>query len=124
MAENHEVIVSIYTLNPPNTVLHLSIPACSTCSSAFPYTVVLFLPTAYLLSRSGTIDSLLLVSGMAGPLNVIDVKRREWIGTFPTLSNVRHLTLQNDMLYMSRNSAGEVMTVPVAEIVEIGRAHV
>ena len=63
-------------------------------------------------------DSLLLVSGMAGPLNVIDVKRREWIGTFPSLSNVRHLTLQNDMLYMSRNSAGEVMTVPVAEIVE------
>ena len=54
MAENHEVIVSIYILNPPNIVLHPSIPVCSTCSSAFPYTVALFLPNAYLLSRSGT----------------------------------------------------------------------
>lgn len=63
-------------------------------------------------------DSLLLVSGMAGPLNVIDVKSGQWIGTFPAFSNVRHLTLHNDLLYMSRNSAGEVMTVPVENIVK------
>lgn len=62
-------------------------------------------------------DSLLLVSGMAGPLNVIDTKKMEWIGTFPSMGNVRHLTLQNGMLYLSRNSAGEVMTVPVDSIV-------
>ena len=67
-------------------------------------------------------DSLLLVSGMAGPLNVIDVKRMEWIGTFPGLSNVRHLTLQGDMLYMSRNSAGEVMTIPVENILNAIKA--
>ena len=54
MVGNHEVIVSIYTRNPPNTALHLSIPTCSTCSCASPYTVVLSLPVAYLPSRSGT----------------------------------------------------------------------
>ena len=63
-------------------------------------------------------DSLLLVSGMAGPLNVIDTKKMEWIGTFPQFSNVRHLTLQNGTLYMSRNSAGDIMTVPVENIVK------
>lgn len=61
-------------------------------------------------------DSLLLVSGMSGPLNVIDVGKREWIGTFPELQGIRHLTLQNDMLFMSRNGAGEVLTVPVTNI--------
>lgn len=68
-------------------------------------------------------DSLLLVSGMAGPLNVIDVKKMEWIGTFPSLANIRHLTLQGDMLYMSRNSAGEVMTVPVENILNAIRSQ-
>lgn len=61
-------------------------------------------------------DSLLLVSGMSGPLNVIDVKNREWIGTFPDLYGVRHLTLRNGLLYLSRNSAGEVLTIPVESI--------
>ena len=63
-------------------------------------------------------DSLLLVSGMAGPLNVIDVKKMTWLGTFPDLGNIRHLTLNNQTLYMSRNSAGEVLTVPVDSIVK------
>lgn len=63
-------------------------------------------------------DSLLLVSGMAGPLNVIDLKKMEWIGTFPQFMNVRHLTLHNGMLYMSRNSAGDILTVPVDNIVK------
>lgn len=63
-------------------------------------------------------DSLMLVSGMAGPLNVIDVKKMEWIGTFPDLGNVRHLTLHNGLLYLSRNSAGEVMTIPVENVVK------
>lgn len=62
-------------------------------------------------------DSLLLVSGMAGNVNVIDTRKMEWIGTFPQLAAVRHLTLRGDMLYLSRNSVGEVMTVPVAEVV-------
>lgn len=63
-------------------------------------------------------DSLLLVSGMAGPLNVIDVNKREWIGTFPDFGNVRHLTLRDGTLFMSRNSAGEVMTVSVDSLVK------
>lgn len=63
-------------------------------------------------------DSLLLVSGMSGPLNVIDLKKMEWAGTFPSFSNVRHLTQRNGLLYLSRNSAGEVMTVPIDSIVK------
>lgn len=61
-------------------------------------------------------DSLLLVSGMAGPLAVIDVGKREWIGMVPGLSQVRHITMKDSLLYMSRNSAGEVLTVPVAGV--------
>lgn len=61
-------------------------------------------------------DSILLVSGMAGPLAVIDVKKGEWIGMISSLGNVRHITMKNDLLYMSRNSAGEVLTVPVENI--------
>lgn len=63
-------------------------------------------------------DSVLLVSGMSGPLNVIDVKKGEWAGTFPDLSGVRHLTLQGRTLFMSRNGAGEVLTVPVDSILK------
>ena len=63
-------------------------------------------------------DSLLLVSGMAGPLAVIDVKKREWIGMVPAMGNVRHITIKGDMLYLSRNSAGEVLTVPVKNVVD------
>lgn len=54
MVENHGAIVSIYTLNPPNTIRHLSVLVCSTRFPASPCTVVLFLPTAYLSSRLGT----------------------------------------------------------------------
>ena len=63
-------------------------------------------------------DSLLLVSGMAGPLAVIDTRNMEWIGMVPSLSQVRHITMKGGMLYMSRNSAGEVLTVPVANVVK------
>ena len=63
-------------------------------------------------------DSLLLVSGMAGPLAVIDTRKMEWIGMVPSLSQVRHITMKGDLLYMSRNSAGEVLTVPIANIVK------
>lgn len=63
-------------------------------------------------------DSLLLVSGMSGPLNVIDVKQNKWIGVFPELPAIRHLTLHNGKLYMSRNSAGQVLTADVSEIVK------
>lgn len=58
-------------------------------------------------------DSLLVVSGMAGPLAFIDTRKMEWIGMAGSLSGVRHLTLKDSLLFMSRNSAGEVLTVPV-----------
>lgn len=61
-------------------------------------------------------DSLLLVSGMAGPVAVIDVKNHEWIGMISQLSSVRHITMKNGLLHMSRNSAGDVITVPVDEV--------
>lgn len=63
-------------------------------------------------------DSILLVGGMAGPLAVIDVRKGKWIGSFNSLYGVRHLTMKGDRLYMSRNSAGELVTVPVDSIVK------
>lgn len=63
-------------------------------------------------------DSIMLVSGMAGPVAVIDVKKREWIGMINSLQSVRHITMNNGMLYMSRNTAGEVVSVPIDEVVK------
>lgn len=62
-------------------------------------------------------DSLLLVSGMAGPLNVIDLKSMKWIGSVPALSNARHLAVNGNRLYLSRNSAGEILSVDLDELV-------
>lgn len=62
-------------------------------------------------------DSLMLVSGMAGPVAVIDVKRHRWAGMIPQLYGVRHIARSGDMLYMSRNVAGEALSVPVDSIV-------
>lgn len=63
-------------------------------------------------------DSLLLVSGMAGPLAVIDVKKMEWIGMFPGLSQMRHVIVKGGNVYMSRNSSGEVYSVPLDSLVK------
>lgn len=63
-------------------------------------------------------DSLLLVSGMAGPMAVIDVKRVEWIGMFEQLQSVRHIAMSNGMLFFSRNTAGEALSVPVDSMVK------
>ena len=58
-------------------------------------------------------DSLLLVSGMGGPLAVIDVKKMEWLGMIPSLSQMRHVIVKGGNIYMSRNSSGEVYSVPL-----------
>ena len=63
-------------------------------------------------------DSLLLVSGMAGPMAVIDVKRGEWIGMINQLQGVRHVAERNGVIYMSRNVAGEVLSVPASSVVD------
>ena len=49
--ESLEAAASIYTLNPPNAVPHLSILSCFIYSCALPHTVALFLTTVYLASR-------------------------------------------------------------------------
>lgn len=73
------------------------------------------------LALRGTVflpgDSLLLVSGMGGALAVIDVNKREWIGMVPQLSQVRHITMKGGNLFFSRNSSGEVLTLPVDSMV-------
>ena len=67
-------------------------------------------------------DSLLLISGMGGPLAVIDVKKMEWIGMIPSLSQMRHVIVKGENIYMSRNSSGEVFSVPLDSLVQaIGR---
>ena len=63
-------------------------------------------------------DSILLVGAMAGPLAVIDVKRGKWLGGFGGLRGVRHLIAKGGRLYMTRNSAGEFVTVPVDSILK------
>lgn len=66
-------------------------------------------------------DSVLLVGGMAGPLAVIDVKNRKWLGSFNSLYGVRHLAVKGDRIFMTRNSAGELVTVPVDSIAQAVR---
>ena len=63
-------------------------------------------------------DSILLVGAMSGPLAVIDVKRGKWLGGFGGLRGVRHLIAKGDRLYMTRNSAGEFVTVPVDSVLK------
>lgn len=63
-------------------------------------------------------DSLMLISGMAGPMAVIDVKRHQWIGMIPQLQSVRHIARSGGMLYMSRNTAGEAISVSVDSITD------
>lgn len=100
---------------PPITVGHklnlnysLTKPVNRDSGSGYLLRGTLFLPG----------DSILLVSGMAGPLAVIDLKRMEWIGMFDQLHNVRHLAMRDGMIYLSRNTAGEAMSVPVDSIVK------
>lgn len=66
-------------------------------------------------------DSVLLVGGMADPLAVIDVKNRKWLGSFNSLYGVRHLVVKGDRIFMTRNSAGELVTVPVDSIAQAVR---
>lgn len=62
-------------------------------------------------------DSILLVSGMGGNLAVIDPQKGEWLGWAPQLLSVRHISRGGNDIYFSRNSAGEVVSIPVDTIV-------
>lgn len=93
--------------NKLNLNYSLSVPVNRDSGSGYLLRGTVFLPG----------DSLLLVSGMAGPLAVIDVNDMKWIGMVGALSSVRHITMKGDKLYLSRNSAGEVLTVPIDSVV-------
>ena len=56
-------------------------------------------------------DRYLLVSGMAGPLQVIDMATRTHIGSFSDLHSIRHLTISGDHLYGSQNTASTILKV-------------
>lgn len=57
-------------------------------------------------------DSILLVSGMSGRAAVIDVKAGKWLGWMPQLQSVRHISRAGNNVYFSRNTAGEVLSIP------------
>ena len=61
-------------------------------------------------------DSILLVSGMASAISVINPRTGKYIGTINDLWSVRHLIISNGWLYCSRNVAGDVWRVPVKNI--------
>ena len=58
----------------------------------------------------------LLVSGLAGPLSVIDVEKRSLVGFVHELYGIRHLALSNGRVYGSRNSAGEVLSFSLDDL--------
>ena len=60
----------------------------------------------------------LLVSGMAGPLSVIDVRDHKYLGQVGRLYGIRHLAIAEDgMIYGSRNVAGEVVAFRLDSLV-------
>lgn len=59
----------------------------------------------------------LLVSGMAGPLGVIDVKNHRYAGSVQSLYGIRHLAVNNGFIYGSKNYAGAVIKVPLDSLV-------
>lgn len=71
-------------------------------------------------------DRYLLVSGMAGPLQVIDMGARRHIGSVDNLSFIRHLAVSNGRLYGSQNSAATVLSTDLDTLVRAvdrGRAE-
>lgn len=61
-------------------------------------------------------DSIMLVCGMGGQLAIVDTKKMEWLGMVPALDRLRHIVLQGDKLYMSRNATGEVLVMDVDSV--------
>ncbi|MGM9841321.1 MAG: YncE family protein [Candidatus Limisoma sp.] len=58
----------------------------------------------------------LLVSGLAGPLSVIDVEKRRHVGFVHELYGIRHLTFSNGRVLGSRNVAGEVLSFALDDL--------
>lgn len=56
-------------------------------------------------------DRYLLISSMSGPLHVVDMKDREYLGTVNNMNNIRHLVISGDYLYGSQNTGATVLRV-------------
>lgn len=68
-------------------------------------------------------DRYLLVSGMAGPLSVFDARTRRYLGAVRSLSGIRHLAINGDWLYGSKNMDASVIRLPLSALTEaIGQA--
>ncbi len=59
----------------------------------------------------------LLVSGMGGPLAVIDVAEGKHVGMVQSVYSVRHLAVKDGYLYGSCNVAGSVIKLPLDSLV-------
>lgn len=62
-------------------------------------------------------DRYLLVSGMAGPLQVVDISSMKHIGSINSLYGIRHLEVVNNHLYGSQNVNGTVLKVNLDSVV-------
>lgn len=59
----------------------------------------------------------LLISAMAGPMGVIDVKNHKYAGSVPSLYGIRHLTIADGKVFGSKNSDGAVVRFGLDEFV-------
>lgn len=65
----------------------------------------------------------LLVSGMAGPLAVIDPHAEKHLGMVSSIGNVRHLAIHDGWVYGTRNTAGEAIKFSLDSLISgINRA--
>lgn len=55
-------------------------------------------------------DDYLLVAGMAGPLNVVNVKTHKYVGSVPEVYGLRHIIRNGKTLYGTINVRGEVVS--------------
>lgn len=62
-------------------------------------------------------DRYLLVSGMGGPLSVFDAETKRYVGAVNSLWGIRHLVINGDRLYGSKNIDASVVSVSLPELV-------
>jgi DNA-binding beta-propeller fold protein YncE len=58
----------------------------------------------------------LLVSSMGGPMHAFRMAQQRYVGAIESAYGIRHLLIRNGKLYGSRNSAGEVVSVPLDSV--------
>lgn len=59
----------------------------------------------------------LFVSGLAGPMGVIDVKEHKLVGTVAELHGIRHLAISGDNVYGSMNVQGVALKFPLSGMI-------